>query len=162
LFHFRTAPGHVLFVYFGYTTCPDVCPTTLSDLRRALHEVGGEASRVDVAFVTVDPARDVARVLEPYLASFVRGGHPIRPRTRGELAPVQRAFGGSSTVTRAPDGTVEVTHSATSYLVDERGRIVDEWPFGTKPEAMAQRLRTLLAAGRAWRARRRTAAKLSA
>ncbi len=143
-FHFRAAPGHVLFVDFGYTSCPDVCPTILGDLRQALRGLGAEARRVDVAFVTVDPARDVPRVLAPYLASFVRDGHALRPRSRAELAPVQRAFGAASTVTRAADGTIEVTHSATSYLVDENGRIVAEWPFGTKPAAMTRDLRARL------------------
>jgi len=144
MFHFRAAPGHVLFVYFGYTSCPDVCPTTLSDLRRALRALGDAAGRVDVAFVTVDPARDVPRVLDPYLASFVRGGHPLRPRSRRELAPVQEAFGASSSVTRAKDGTIEVSHSATSYAVDGRGRIVAAWPFGTTPATMTADLRGLL------------------
>jgi len=96
--------------------------------------------------VTVDPARDVAGVLAPYLGSFVRGGHAVRPRTRDELAPVQRAFGASSTVTRGADGTVEVTHSAASYLVDATGHVVGQWPFGTTPEAMTRDLRRLLAA----------------
>lgn len=147
LFHFKAAPGHALFVYFGYTTCPDVCPTTLSDLRRALHHLGGAAQRVDVAFVTVDPQRDVPQVLEPYLASFVRGAHPLRPRTQEELIAVEHAFGASSTVTRSPDGHVDVTHSAASYIVDEHGRIVDQWAFGTSAASMTSDLRLLLNPG---------------
>lgn len=143
-FHFRAAPGHVLFVYFGYTTCPDVCPTTLSDLRHALRDLGDGARRVDVAFVTVDIQRDDPRVLEPYLASFVRDAHPLRARTPQQLAAAERAFGASSTVTRNSAGVVEVSHSATSYLVDERGRIVDEWGFGTAPATMTADLRILL------------------
>src|SRR5690349_2788985 len=74
---FRLVPaaGHVLVVYFGYTTCPDVCPTTLSDLHRALATMGDAAHRVDVAFVTVDRERDTPAQLAPYLAAFVAGGH---------------------------------------------------------------------------------------
>ena len=143
-FHFKAAPGHALFVYFGYTTCPDACPMTLSDLGHALRDLGAAAHRVDVAFVTVDPQRDVPQVLEPYLGSFVHGGHPLRPRTPQELVTVERAFGASSTVTRDPDGRVEVTHSAASYIVDDHGRIVDQWAFGTKPAAMTADLRILL------------------
>ena len=143
-FHFKAASGHVLFVYFGYTTCPDVCPTTLSDLEHALRRLAAAARRVDVAFVTVDPQRDVPEVLEPYVASFVRGAHPLRPRTQQELSSVEHAFGASSTVTVSPDGRVDVTHSAISYIVDDRGRIVDQWAFGTTPAAMASDLRILL------------------
>jgi len=146
-FHFQAAPHHILFVYFGYTSCPDVCPTTLSDLARALRNLAAAARRVDVAFVTVDPERDIPGVLEPYLASFVRGGHPLRPRTQQELMSIERAFGASSTVTRSSDGHVEVTHSATSYIVDDHGRIVDQWTFGTTPAVMASDLRTLLNRG---------------
>ena len=147
-FHFRAAAGHVLYVYFGYTSCPDVCPTTFTDLGHALRDLGSAARRVDVAFVTVDPQRDVAQVLEPYLGSFVHGGHPLRPRTQQELATVERAFGASSTVTRHPDGRVDVSHSAASYVVDDRGRIIDQWAFGTTPAAMTSDLRILLGAAK--------------
>lgn len=143
-FHFKAAPGHMLFVYFGYTSCPDVCPTTLGDLKRALLQLGDDAKRVDVAFITVDPDRDVAKVLAPYLDSFVHGGHPIRPPTRQQLEPVQRAFGVASSVSRTPSGTIEVTHSALSYVVNDRGEIVDEWSFGTTPQMMAADLKILL------------------
>ncbi len=143
-FHFRAAPGHVLFVYFGYTTCPDVCPTTLSDLRRALRGLGADAGRVDVAFVTVDLERDEPRLLEAYLASFVRDGHPLRARTPQQLATAEQAFGASSLVNRNSAGAIEVSHTATSYLVDGRGRIVDEWTFGTSSAVMTADLRVLL------------------
>src|SRR5262249_2125865 len=130
-FHFKAAPGHALFVYFGYTTCPDACPTTLSDLRRALHDLWSDVRRVHVSFVTVGPQRDTPQILAPYLTSFVHGAHPLRPRSQSELVTAERAFGASSTVTRNPDGRVDVTHSSSCYIVDDRGRIVDQWPFGT-------------------------------
>lgn len=143
-FHFKAGSGHTLFVYFGYTTCPDVCPTTLGDLKHALRVLGADAARVDVAFITVDPDRDLPPVLEPYLGSFVRGAHPLRPDGRHQLEPVERAFGAGSSVTRDSSGIVHVAHTSISYLVDERGRIVDEWPFGMKPDDMAADLRALL------------------
>jgi protein SCO1/2 len=143
-FHFKATPGHVLFVYFGYTTCPDVCPTTLSDLKRALRDLGPDARRVDVAFVTVDLERDGPRLLEPYLASFVHDAHPLRARTTQQLVAAENAFGASSVVKKNAAGAIEVSHSATSYLVDERGRIVDEWSFGTASSVMSADLRVLL------------------
>ena len=147
-FHFKASPGHVLFVYFGYTSCPDVCPTTLSDLGRALRDLGAAAGRVDVAFVTVDPQRDVPQVLAPYLGSFVRGAHPLRPGSERELVAAEHAFGASSTVTRNRDGSIDVTHSAQSYLVDDQGRIIDQWGFGTSAADMASDLRIILKLGK--------------
>ncbi len=145
-FTFRAPPGKLLFVAFGYTSCPDICPTTLSDLRRALSEVGPLASRVEVAFVSVDMNRDTAAVLAPYVRSFVPGAHAIRPHGQRELGPVQAAFGATSSVTRDPRGAIEVTHTGTTYLVDEQGRVRVEWPFGIGAKDMAHDLRVLLAA----------------
>ena len=69
-FEFRAADGGLLVVYFGYTNCPDVCPTTMADLRTALGDIGDDADRVDVAMVTIDPDRDTP-VLTDYVQSFV-------------------------------------------------------------------------------------------
>jgi protein SCO1/2 len=77
-FPFVAGPDQVLVVYFGYTSCPDVCPTTLADLRRALEELGRRADDVDVAMATIDPGRDTDEVLTGYLTSFVPEGHPLR------------------------------------------------------------------------------------
>lgn len=147
-FRFQPPPGHLLVVYFGYTTCPDVCPTTLSDLHRALALMGSDAARVGLAFVTVDMARDTAEVLAPYVSGFVVGGHALRPKNPAELAVAERAFGAASSVTKDADGVIEVSHTASGYLVDETGRVVDEWPFGITAEKMAHDLGTLLPGGR--------------
>jgi len=146
-FRLTPAAGHVLVVYFGYTTCPDVCPTTLSDLHRALASMGDDARRVDVAFVTVDRERDTPAQLAPYLAAFVAGGHPLRPASDAELASAEEAFGASSSISRTPGGDVEVSHTGTMYVVDASGKIAVEWPFGTKPPLMAHDLSALLARG---------------
>jgi len=144
-FSFRAEPGRLLVVYFGYTSCPDVCPTTLSDLRKALSALGEDARRVDVAFVSVDPSRDSAAVLVPYLQYFARSGHALRPHTQAELAQAERAFGATSSVDTRDDGTVEVMHSALTSVVDASGRVRVVWDFGTKPESMTRDLKLLLA-----------------
>jgi len=144
-FRLQPAAGRLLIVYFGYTTCPDVCPTTLADLHRALEHLGDEARRIEVAFVTVDPARDTPDLLAPYLAAFVTAGHPLRPAGETDLAQAEHAFGAISSVTRDAEGEIEVSHSGTMYVVDEAGKIADEWSFGTSAEAMAHDLRILLA-----------------
>ena len=75
-FELRAEPGGLLVVYFGYTNCPDICPTTMADLARALDDLGDDADRVDVAMVTVDPDRDTD-VLADYVDDFVAGGHAL-------------------------------------------------------------------------------------
>ena len=143
-FRFRAAPGRLLYVFFGYAHCPDVCPTTLSDLRRTLRLLGPDSARVDVAFVTVDPARDSASVLVPFVHAFVDGAHALQPSSQDELAAAERAFGANSSVARRGDGTVDVSHTGASYVVDRAGRVLVEWDYGTKPADMAADLRVLL------------------
>lgn len=145
-FALRASEGGLLIVFFGFASCPDVCPTTLSDIRAALRPLGGEMARCEVAFITVDLVRDSAAVLVPYLASFVPRGHALRPASQEQLAVAERAFGANSSVTRWPDGKVDVSHWDVTSVVDEAGRIRVEWPFGTRPADMTHDLRILLAA----------------
>jgi protein SCO1 len=143
-FTFRAAPGELLIVYFGFTSCPDVCPTTLADLRVALEQLGPAAERVDLAMVTVDPERDTAAVLSGYLGSFAERYHALRTTDPAALTAAEDAFGASSSVTKADDGEVEVAHSATTYVVDENGTVLVEWPFGLGSAEMAADLQALL------------------
>ncbi|MEZ5260350.1 MAG: SCO family protein [Acidimicrobiales bacterium] len=76
-FRFEAEPGHVLLTYFGYTSCPDVCPTTLADLKVVYEDLGAAAERVDLAMVTIDPEVDTAGLLTAYVRSFVPGAHAI-------------------------------------------------------------------------------------
>ena len=77
-FAMKAAPGELLIAYFGYTSCPDICPTTLADLRTAFEQVGPESERIDVAMVTVDPERDRGPKLSNYLSSFFTRYHALR------------------------------------------------------------------------------------
>jgi protein SCO1/2 len=138
-------PGNLLFVYFGYTHCPDLCPTTMADLRKGLKQLGPDAERVEVAFVTVDPERDTADVLPAYLDSFVDGAHALRTDDPAALQAAEDAFLASSTITPLDDGTYSVSHTAFSSIVDEHGVVVAEWPFGFSADSMARDLRILLA-----------------
>ncbi len=143
-FTFRAEPGQLLVAYFGYTHCPDLCPTTLSDLGLALESMGSDADRVAVAFATVDPARDTPDVIVPYLASFISGGHALRSDDPNVLDAAKEPFGANWAVTTAADGTVEVQHTAVTYVIDPDGRVVDEWTFGTTSDVMASDLGVLL------------------
>ena len=144
-FTLHAPKGGLLFLAFGYTNCPDVCPTTLSDVRKALKKLGPEdAKRVSVAFATVDPERDTADVMPQYLGSFVDGGHPLRAEKPTDLHAVQDVLGITSQVVKQPDGTVDVAHTARSFVLDDQGRVAVEWTFGTTYEAMAHDLLILL------------------
>lgn len=143
-FAMRATPGELLVVYFGYTSCPDICPTTLADLRTAFEQVGPAAETVDVAMVTVDPERDTGPKLSNYLSSFFDRYHALREPDLERIAEIEEPFGASSSVVHQDDGRVEVGHSAITYVVDDTGAVLVEWPFGTEPDAMASDLEVLL------------------
>jgi protein SCO1/2 len=140
------APGGLRVVYFGYTTCPDVCPTTMSDLKRALAQLPEEdADRVEVVMVTIDPDRDVDEKLAAYVGTFIEDGQASRIVDPAALQATADAFGASYAVSTAEDGEVEVSHSADLYVVDDQGEIILQWPFGTRYEDIADDLSALLA-----------------
>ncbi len=135
-------PGKLLAVFFGYTSCPDVCPLTLTHLGRAFREMGPESDRVQVLFITVDPARDSPERLARYLQAF----HPTflgLTGTEGEIRAVADAFG--AFFARNGEGEdYTVDHTARTYIVDPRGRIPLSFPITATPEEMARDLRVLL------------------
>jgi protein SCO1/2 len=143
---FVAPAGGLELVYFGYTFCPDVCPTTMSDVRKALAELpGDEAERVGVAMVTIDPARDTAEVLDGYVTNFVDDGVALRTDDDPALRAVTDAFGADYEVTTDDEGDIEVSHTGELYAVDDSGTVVMQWPFGTTYESLARDLRSLLA-----------------
>jgi protein SCO1/2 len=141
-----TAPsGGLRIVYFGYTSCPDVCPTTMSDVKAALAELSPEdAARVQVIMVTIDPDRDVPEKLSAYVQTFIEDGQASRVTDPAALEAAAAAFGAQYEVRTADDGEIEVSHSADLYVVDDAGDIVLQWPFGTTSADIAADLSTLL------------------
>lgn len=142
-FAFRAPPGELLIGYFGYTSCPDVCPTTLAYLRSATTALGA-GDRVSVAMATVDPDRDTPERLTGYLRSFADDVHALRTTDRAQLQAAEDRFGAQSQVDVTPDGKVEVQHTGTAYVIDDQGRVLVEWPFGVSAEDMQNDLRILL------------------
>jgi protein SCO1/2 len=128
-FAFRAPTDGLLVVYFGYTNCPDVCPTTMADLKVALGDLGDDAERVEVAMVTVDPDRDTP-VLAEYIQSFFPGAHAIATSDPSALQAVAAPFGVSYEVGTAPSGETEVGHSSNLFAVDDAGRLVLTWSVG--------------------------------
>ena len=144
-FAFRAEPGHLLLLYFGYTACPDICPTTLTDLRSALRQIGEDrASRVDVAFATIDPDRDSDAVMTAYIHAFFADGHGLRTDDPDRLFEVTFPLGVSYDVWTNADGYVEVMHSAWVYVIDDQGLLQLMWPFGTEPDDIAADLKYFL------------------
>jgi protein SCO1/2 len=143
-FSFVAPDDGILIVYFGYTFCPDVCPTTLSDLRTALGDLGDDDQRVEVAMTTVDPGRDSDEVITSYLHAFIPDGHPLRTEDDTELRDAADAFGVEYSVIEGANGTVEVLHTAHLFVVDDTGEIRAMWSFGVEPETITRDLRELL------------------
>jgi len=149
-FELKAEPGRMLAVFFGYTSCPDLCPTTLADVRTVKEELGAKVENLDVALVTVDPARDTPDVLNRYLDSFFEElpgtrVHALRTDDAAVLQHAEDALLVSSTLEKSTSGEPQVAHSATLYLVDDTGTVVIEWPFGTSWRAMGRDIEHLLA-----------------
>jgi protein SCO1/2 len=137
-------PGQLQIVYFGYTSCPDVCPTTMSDVQRALEQLDPEdAARVEVVFITVDPQRDTAQLLDDYLGYFFERQRALRTEDPTELAAAQDAFLASSSIDPTGPDTYEVSHSAVTYVVGTDGKVLVEWAFGTSSDTIAHDLQIL-------------------
>ena len=144
-FVFRGDEDGLLLVYFGYTSCPDVCPTTMADLRIVLDELGDDADRISVAMATVDPDRDSEDSLVAYVESFVEDAHALRTDDDDQLRAAADAFGADYAVTVTDDGEIEVAHTGAVYAVDAEGSLLLQWPFGTPFEDIESDVRTLLA-----------------
>lgn len=143
-FEFRANEGELLVVYFGYTFCPDVCPTSLSIFKNALSQLGDDAAKIDLAMATIDPARDTSEVISGYVQSFVPDAHGLRTDDDTVLREVTSTFGVTFMVTSNAEGEVEVAHSGAMYVVDDQGELVITWPFGITAEDVAADLEVLL------------------
>jgi protein SCO1/2 len=143
---FRAQPDGLQIVYFGYTNCPDVCPTTMFDHTVSLRLLPDDmADKVDTVMVTVDPSRDL-ELLTGYVQSFVPDGEAAGTADPAVLAAAAEPFGVSYDVVEASDGSIEVSHSGFLYVVGDNGELLLAWPFGTSSEEMAADMLQLLTA----------------
>lgn len=140
--------GGLLVVFFGYTGCAQRCAPALTALRSALDDLGGSAKRVAVAMITVDPEADTTEALTRYLTEEVGTPalHALRSTDPVELSRVTEAFAAASRLTPRPDGSYSVSFTGTVYAVDDTGKVVVEWPFGTSGADMHADLARLLRA----------------
>lgn len=134
--------GQVVLLFFGFTSCPDVCPTTLADAKNVLEGLGDEAEQATFLFITVDPERDTADRLGAYVAGF----HPRIVGLTGDmedLAAVWEAYG--IFVEKEPLGdSYTVTHTARVFLVDSEGNLRASYSFGTPYREILQDVQYLI------------------
>jgi protein SCO1/2 len=138
--------GKVVVLFFGYTQCPDVCPTTLAELAAAMQKLGPDAGRVQVLFVTVDPERDTADLLARYVPAFnssflgLYGDAAATAATAKEFRILYQKQPGPT------PGTYSVDHSAGTFIFDAEGRLRVFESYGRGPEVFAHDIRVLLQA----------------
>ncbi len=144
-FTLRAEPNQVLLVYFGYTSCPDVCPTTLADLSAALDKLGNGADQIDVAMITIDPDRDTDEILGGYVNGFIEGSIGVRTTDAVALRDMADRLGANYSVETTAEGVIEVAHTAFLYAINEEGELMVSWAFGTPPDEIEQDLEILLA-----------------
>jgi protein SCO1/2 len=138
--------GKVTVVFFGYTQCPDVCPTTMAELAQVKKSLGPDGDKVQGIFVSVDPERDTPQLLKAYMANFDPSFVALRgtPEQTAAAAKEFKVF--YAKVPGKTEGSYTVDHTAGSYLFDPQGRLRVFVRYGTGAEALTADLKTLLGA----------------
>ena len=142
--HLADFAGKVVVVFFGYTQCPDVCPTTLAELAEVKKLLGKDGDRLQALFVTVDPERDTPELLKAYMANFDTSFLALRPAT-GDLEAVAKDFkiyykkvpGASAT-------SYTMDHSAGSYIYDTKGQLRLFTKYGSGAPVLAADISVLM------------------
>jgi protein SCO1 len=139
--------GEVVLVFFGYTQCPDVCPTTLAEMKDVKAQLGDQGKRFQVLFVTVDPERDTPQLLANYVTAFdptflgLRGDPDATAKVAKDFKVFYQKVPG-----KTPD-TYSMDHSAGSYIFDPQGRLRLYVRYGQPADKIAADIKTLLAQG---------------
>jgi len=135
--------GRPFLVFFGYTHCPDICPTTLFDVSELMRALGNDADRTAALFVTVDPERDTPAAMKDYLSSFdphLRGA----TGDRKAIEAAEKTYRVYAKKVPTENGDYSVDHTALVYLMDKQGRFVAPFSLKRRPEEAAADLRRYL------------------
>jgi protein SCO1 len=135
--------GKVVLLAFGFSSCGEVCPITLTTLAGARRKLGADGADVQVVYVTVDPERDTAARMKQYLGSFDAtfvGG----VGTRAEIDAAQKSYGISSSKHVNPDGSYTIGHSSSIYMIDRDGGLRAVMPYGRSVDDFIHDLKILL------------------
>ena len=130
--------GKVVLLFFGYTSCPDVCPSTLSDMKQVVSSLGENASEVQVVFITVDPSRDSLEKLSEYVTLFNEDFIGLT----GELADLEAIYGAYGVIREIDDSSESfagylVNHTSRLYLIDTETRLFMTYGFGSDPGSIS-------------------------
>ncbi|MBR0718400.1 SCO family protein [Bradyrhizobium liaoningense] len=135
--------GKPTLIFFGYTHCPDVCPTSLFEISEVMRALGKDAGRVNAVFMSVDPERDTPAVMKDYLSSF----DPHLEGLSGDLAEVEKVIKSYRVYAKkipGKDGDYTMDHTALVYLMDREGRFVSPFNLKRTPEEAASDLKRYL------------------
>ena len=137
--------GKVVVMFFGYTQCPDICPTTLTEMQQVMTILGPQSDKVQVLFVTVDPERDTAAILKQYVPAFDPRFLGLRPTDDAALEKIGKDFKiYYKKVPGTSPGSYTMDHTAGSYAFDPDGRLRLYIKHAQGPETLAHDLKELL------------------
>lgn len=143
-FSLSAARGKLVLLFFGYTSCPDVCPTTLAELRQASENLGDDARNIQVVMVTADPERDTPEKMKAYVAHF----DPNFIGVSGNLADLESLWEELGVFVEKEDtGSAAgylVSHTSSVYVLDRNGNLILMFPYGTSAVDIASDLSELL------------------
>ena len=138
--------GKVTVVFFGYTQCPDVCPTTMAELAGLRKSLGSDGDRLQTVFVTIDPERDTAELLKAYVSNFGPGVIALRGSAEQTAAAAKEFKVFFQKVPGKAPGSYTMDHSAASFVFDATGKARLYVPYGSEPKGFAADVKQLAAA----------------
>ena len=140
--------GKVVVMFFGYTQCPDVCPTSMGELAEVKRQLGADGQRLQVLFVSIDPDRDTPEVLKAYMGNFDPSFLALRADTPAQLAAMAKDF---KVYYKKVEGKTPTSytmdHSAGSYVYDTQGHLRLFARYGSGPQALLGDIQQLLKSG---------------
>lgn len=147
-FELSSLRGKAVLIFFGYTSCPDVCPTTLSKLSSVYKKLGPDAARVKTLYITVDPGRDTPAVMKDDLSSFDLDALGLTG-TKAEIDKVVALYGASYEIIPTPESAMKYTvaHSTTLYALDPAGRTRILFPYEATVGDIVKGVQSILASG---------------
>jgi protein SCO1/2 len=146
-FRLSSLRGRAVLIFFGYTSCPDACPTTLSKLSSVYRQLGNDARRLKTLYISVDPDRDTPPVLKADLGAFDLDALGLTG-TKAEIDRVVAEYGAEYKIIPTPTSVMKYTvaHSTTLYLLDAAGRVRVEFPYEATVDQIVSGVRAVLAA----------------
>jgi len=141
----KTYAGKFMLIFFGYTFCPDVCPTELQVMSVAMDNLGSQAKRIQPLFITIDPDRDTVGQMAEYVSNF-HGSLVGLTGSAQEIAGAAKSY--RVFYARAKGDAAKedylMDHTSNIYLMDEKGEFIKHFPFGVKPDELAAEIKKVL------------------